>query len=365
MYIYTKKDNLKKLIKIRLYPTKKQKREIFRQFNNHCLLYNNCLEERINYYKINKKIIPYSIQSKTQIPLYKNNCNYSSLQQTTRRLNKAFTSFFQRLKNHKKPGFPRFKKRFKSIEFTYGDGCKIKSNKHLYIQYIGNIKAVFHRKITNPKHTILYYSHGDFYVYFTIESNINPLPKTNKSIGIDFGLKTFITTSNNKKIQNPYFYKQGLKDLSKFQSKQNESTPKLKHIYTKKIQKTWKRIQNRRHDFYHKLANDFIKNYDTICIENLYIKKLQTNISNINKTYFDVCWKIFTQMLLYKAVNADKKLILINPKNTSKICSKCGKLHNLNLENRKLKCKCGLTIDRDYNAAKNILTLGLQCLDHS
>lgn len=353
----------KKMVKIRIYPNKSQIKAIFEQFNNHKNLYNLCLEQRKNEYETKKQSISCYDQIKEHVQKFKQLSNYSSLQQTVRRLDKAFQNFFRRIKNKKTPGYPRFKSKFSSIDFTYGDGCKIK-NKKVYFQHIGKIKGVFHTNVENPNRTMLVYKNGCFYACFIVEYQTKLLNNTNKSVGIDFGLRNLITTSENKTIDNPRFHKKYEKALSKQQSKRSKLDKKTKEYKqkTKIIGKIWNKICNCRHDFNHKLANEFVKNYDIIALENLSIERLKNNIKNINKAYSDVCWNQFTNILSYKAENAGRKIVFVNPKNTSKTCFGCGKIHNLSLNDRKMNCECGNTLDRDYNAALNILGLGLQSL---
>lgn len=360
---------MKSVIKIRLYPTKRQKQVILSQLDIHKDLYNLCLEERKKAYETDKTSITCYDQIKSKVPKLTGTSNASAMQQTVRRLDKAFGNFFRRIKNKENPGYPRFKQKLDSIDYCYGDGCKIRKNTlkgKVYFQYIGEIKAIVHREINLPSRCSLKYSNGDFYACFTVDAVIKTPVKTNKSVGLDFGLKTFLVTSDNQFIQNPKFHRQNQDKLSKLQSQRSQV--KTKQDYQNKtcqIQKTWKGIINRRHDFNHKLANSLLSQYDTICLEKLSVQNLTSKIKNVNRTYRDVCWNQFTNILAYKAANAGKQLIFVNPTNTSRTCSNCGIIHDLTLQDRILTCSCGTTINRDYNAACNILRLGLQSLTGS
>lgn len=355
---------MKSIIKFRLYPSKRQKHELFRQFDVHRDLYNFCREERIKTYEETKSSPSGIDQIKSNVPKFKNQTNVSSLQQTARRVDKAFNNFFRRCKNGEKPGFPRFKKRLDSIEFTAGDGVKIKDGK-LYIQHIGNIKMVLHRELKDYSRVIVKYQNGEFYACFVTEAELKTFSPTDKTVGLDFGLQTFVTTSDGEKIDSPKFLKQNLKRLKKVTSKRDkaEKGSKERRKKSKIVRTIFTKITNQRADFNHKLANRLVKENNVIVIEDLNIKKLSAGeVANINRTYNDVSWAQFSQMLSYKAENAGRKYVKVNPSNTSKTCNDCGKIHELTLEDRVMKCDCGKTEDRDVNAARNILRLGLQSL---
>lgn len=182
---------------------------------------------------------------------------------------------------------------------------------------------------------------------------------------MDFGLKTFITTSDGDKIDSPKFLKQKLKQLKKATAKRDkvEKGTKDRKRKTRIVQTIFRKITNQRSNFNHQLANKIIAANDIIVIEDLNIQKLSSGqINNINRTYKDVSWTQFAQMLAYKAENAGRKVIKINPSNTSKTCNSCEKIHELTLQDRVISCNCGHNQDRDLNAAKNILALGLQYL---
>lgn len=359
---------MKRVVKFRLYPSKRQKHEIFRLLGIHCNLYNYCREERITTYEKTKSSPSWVDQMKTSVPKFKGSINVSSLQQTVRRLDKAFKNFFRRVKSGQKPGFPRFKKRLDSMDFTAGDGIKVKGNQ-LYIQHVGDVKMVVHRSLPDYSSATIKYQNGQFYVSFVVEVPIKALEPSEKTVGLDFGLKTFITTSDGQKFESPKFLKQSLgklQKLSRQRSKSTKGTPKYRQK-SYQLRNLYRKITNQRQDFNHKLANRFIKDYGTIILEDLTMSELLSPISNINRTYNDVSWAQFTQMLSYKAVNAGRRVIKVNPRNTSKTCSECGEIdESLTLDKREFSCpSCGHCQSRDANAARNILTLGLQGLVNS
>lgn len=353
------------VVKFRLYPNKSQKRELFRQLSKHCELYNFCRQERIDTYEKTKTSPSGIDQIKVNVPKFKDRANVSSLQQTVRRVDKAFQNFFRRVKQGQKPGFPRYKKQLNSIDFTAKDGVKVKGKERkgkLYVQHIGDIKMVCHRSLPEYSRVTVKYQAGQFYASFTIEAPLRVLERSDKTIGLDFGLKTFVTTSEGKQIDSPKFLRQSLKRLKKACSKRDKlqkgSIERRKKAKTVRV--IYRKVTNQRLDFNHKLANGLVKENGLIAIEDLDIRKLSSsNISNVNRAYNDVSWAQFAQMLTYKAESAGRKVIRVNPSNTSKTCHNCGKVHILSLEDRIISCECGHIEDRDVNAAKNILALGL------
>ena len=353
---------MKSVSKIRLYPNKSQKKELFRQFDVHCSLYNFCLKEKIDCYEKTKASPSCYDQIKANIPNFKNNTNVSSLQQTVRRLDKAFSAFFRRVKAKESPGFPRFKKNFKSVDFMSGDGAKIIGGK-LRIQHVGSIKMVNHRGVTKFSRVTVQFSHGDWYACFSVERELEILSPSQSAIGLDFGLKTFVATSNGEKISSPMPLRENIKRLSKAASKRDKSPngSSERKRRNKILRNLHRRIENIRSDFNHKLSRKLVNEYGIIVIEDLAIQDLQTNIANINRAYSDVAWGQFASMLTYKAENAGRRCIKVNPAFTSQLCS-CGAKTPHDLSKRLFKCEsCGREADRDVNAAQNILALGLQC----
>jgi putative transposase len=291
---------------------------------------------------------------KKYVKKFKKQANYSSLQQTIRRLDKAYAKFFK-----KSGGFPRYKKLFKTIEYSkYGDGCKLSIiNEQIYLQNIGKIKVIIHRK---PQHNIktlsLTCKNNQYYVNIICETPIyiNDISKNlyTKAIGIDFGIKNIITTSDNLQISTPKPLAKKLKELSKLSKKKKYKA--LNKVYTK--------VSNIRKDFNHKLSRKLVDKYDCLCLEDISTKDWLTNIHNINRSIADINIGQLINFIVYKAESAGKQVVFVPPYNTTKICSKCGKTVNKTIKERIHKCSCGFVCDRDLNASYNILRLGLQSL---
>jgi putative transposase len=178
------------------------------------------------------------------------------------------------------------------------------------------------------------------------------------------GLHSFATLSNGEKISNPRFFRRDEKAIARAQrrlAKADQGTPqqnKLRRV----VAHIHERIANRRRDFAHKVARKLINNYDLIVFEDLNTNKMLANHC-LAKSIADAAWNQLVQYTMYKAECAGRRVILVNPRNTSQMCSGCGTMVVKDLSVRIHVCpECGLILDRDENAAINILRLGLQAV---
>jgi putative transposase len=238
----------------------------------------------------------------------------------------------------------------------------------LSLSKIGNIKIKMHRPLVgNIKRLIIRRTSTQkwFVSVLTDVETYQPLEHSDKAVGIDVGILSFATLSNGTHIPNPRFYIQEEKTLAKANSrlsKAEKGTPERKKCL-KTLCRVYERIANRREDFTQKLSKNLVDNYSIICFEDLNIKNMSKN-HNLAKHILDAAWSKLATYTSYKAENAGRKVMLIDPKNTSKMCSSCGMLVEKDLSERTHNCPfCGLSIDRDLNASINILRLGLQS-DH-
>jgi putative transposase len=355
-----------KVYKYRFYPTSKQIRTLVSQLDGHRFLYNQALAQRKETYEQTGKGIGYTAQAAGLLPkLRKGNdnlvlCNYSSLQQTLRRLDKSFKTFFRRIKSGEKAGYPRFKssERFNTIAYaTLGDGCQIKENR-LYLQNVGCVKVKWHRSIEGQVKTLsVTQRNNKWYVSFIVECEANLLPETGKEIGIDVGLNAFITTTDGHQIKPPKYLRQSERKLAKSQrllSRRKKGSARRKKARIL-VAKHHERIANQRLDFCHKTAHSLVKNYDSFAVENLNIKNMVKN-RYLAKSISDASWGMFLTILKSKAENAGRWYQEVIPNGTSQRCSSCGEIVKKSLAVRIHNCPyCGLSLDRDVNAALNIL----------
>jgi putative transposase len=369
---------MRKSYKYRIYPSKTSQQILNNQLELCRQLYNAALEQRISAYKsVNKRNIFYYDQQnelpdlKDAFPEYKEVFSQSLLG-VLKTLDTAYQNFFRRVKAGQTPGFPRFKgkDRFSSIIFPqYPYGCQIKKGK-LYISKVGLINIKLHRPIEGKPKTVTIKKafSGKWYVIFSCDDvPIKPLPKTDVVCGIDLGIMSFAVTSANEVIENPKFFKKSEDLLAKRQQKLSRAKRGSNNRTKQRIlvAKAYEKINSQRRDFHFKLANDLLKKYDTIFVEDLNIIKMMQ--SHFAKNIADCSWNNFITILQQKAEEAVvKEIIKVNPKNTSQICSGCGHFVSKNLSDRVHSCpNCNLVIDRDLNASLNVLRAGLALLADS
>lgn len=331
------------------------------------ILYNLCLEHRILLWKQSKKSVSKFEQMRQLTELKKIYPEFKqvpsqSLQDVIDRLDKAFQGFFRRVKNGEIAGFPRFKGRDRYDSFVLKQaGWKIIDKKYLIIPKIGRFKMKLSRPIEGDIKTVtIRRSMTDkWYVCFSCDNIISkPLPKTDKTIGIDVGCESFLTDSDGNKIENPRFFKNSENVLAKRQ--QSLATKKRgsnnRHKAKMSVAKSHEKIKNQRNDFHFKIANKLVKENDKICIEKLHNWK---TFRNLNRSMRDVAWFNFFNILKAKAVEAEREIIEVPARGTSQICSQCGETVAKDLSVRIHSCPhCKLSIDRDHNSAINIKRVG-------
>lgn len=348
-----------KSFKFRLFPSKSQVTKLETTLELCRELYNAALSERREAWATQKKSITY-LDQQNVLPEIKAirediaEIHSQVLQDVLRRLDKGFKAFFSRTKKGAKAGFPRFKGKNRYDSFTYSQsGFALKGNK-LQLSKLGLFKIKWHREIIGKIKTltITRSSTGKWFACFSVETAEEILEPTNQQIGIDVGIKSFAVFSNGTEIDNPKFFRFDEKDLAKAQKKKNR----------KRTAKIHERIKNRRNNFVHQVSRYLVDNFDLIVFEKLKISNMVKN-SRLAKSIADASWSKLFELTSYKAENAGRTMIQVNPRNTSQNCSGCGELVKKDLSVRIHSCSnCGLEMCRDENAAKNILALGLESI---
>ena len=364
--------------KYRLYPTNAQDCVLRFLLQQGRLLYNAALEQRITTCKATGKSVTYTQQwaffrdLRHANPDTLGKLNATSVQQMLRRLDKAFRAFFRRLKAGEKPGFPRFKghNRFKSLEYRYGDGCKLRTDergrKLFYVQNVGEIKVKYHRRLPNNakiKHVILKRCNNAWYVCLMLEL---PEPTitthTGAAVGIDVGLHHLLAFSDGTLVENPRWLR---RSLAKLRVRQRRMARRRKGsrgwqeaVY--QVARLHERIANQRRDFWHKVTHQIVDKYGLIALEDLTLKFLTAN-PHLALGANDAGLAEFRYLLQYKAESAGAEVVFVNPARTSQACSVCGAIVKKDLSVRLHCCPaCGYTADRDVNAAQNILSLAVK-----
>ncbi|MHB8084304.1 MAG: RNA-guided endonuclease InsQ/TnpB family protein [Dehalococcoidia bacterium] len=361
-----------KTFRYRIFPTKKQTASLEAVLEECRYLYNRLLEQRKYAWEIQGASLGYYHQA-NMLPIIKKTRNFrlshsQVLQNVAVRVDLAFKAFFRRAKAGVKPGFPRFKGKgwYDSITFPQvPSGCRLKDGR-LAVSKVGHIKIIMHRKMCGkPKTaTIRRSSTGKWYVTFACEIETQHLPVTNSAVGIDVGLHTFAMLSDGTPVENPRFFREEEKALAKAQrkmSKATKGTPERAKRH-KVVARVHERITCRRDNFSHQESRKIVNNFGFIAVEDLAVNRMVHNHC-LAKSIADAAWSGFFSMLSYKAESAGRKLVKVNPAYTTQDCHRCGHRQKLTLADRIYVCPCcGLHIDRDLNAAKNILRLGMQSL---
>lgn len=364
--------------KYRLYPTKAQVNALGFLLWQGRTLYNAALEQRISAYKEHGESVRYPQQwayfrdQRREQPDTLGQLNATCIQQMLRRLDKAFTAFFRRLKAGETPGFPRFKSRdrFNSLEFKHGDGCKLRLGERalFYVQNVGELKVKFHRPLPDSatiQHVILKRSNRKWYVCLQVEFEaVAPPEHTGEPVGIDVGLLSLLALSNGETVSNPRWLRTTQSQL-RIAQRRLSRRHKGSHRRRKaafQVAALHERVANQRRDFWHKVTRRLADSYSVIAIEDLTLAFMTRN-EHLAKSAHDAALGEFRQLLEYKAESAGTQVVAVNPRNTSQVCSGCGAVVAKELHVRTHDCPhCGLVLDRDVNAARNVLSLALERL---
>ena len=364
--------NMEKAYKYRIYPNKKQQELIQKTFGCSRFVYNYFLDKRNKLYSSEKKSLTYNQCSKELTDLKKEidwlkEPDKDALQKSLKDLDMAYKNFFTR----PEAGYPKFKSK-KNRHKSYRTSCTNNNiaflGRHIKLPKLGNVrtkdKQIIIGRILNA--TISQEPNGHYYVSLCCtDIELQPLPKTNKNVGIDLGLVDFAILSDGIKIESPQFYEKSEKKLAKLQKEMSRkaiggSNWNKARIKVANLQK---HIAEQRRDYLQKLTTEIVRTYDIICIEDLDVKSMKETDSKVrNKRVGDVSWYEFRRQLEYKCRWYGKELRVVDryfP--SSQICHVCGVASGKkSTDIRVWKCSCGAVLDRDLNAAINILNEGLR-----
>ena len=360
-----------KSYKFRLYPNKEQEIMFAKTFGCVRFIYNKMLADKIAHYKeTGKKLNNTPAQYKNEFEWLKE-IDSIALCNAQINLQTAYNNFFK----NKKFGFPKFKskKRNKDSYTTNNqkDNIRIIDGK-IKLPKVGLVKIKQHRIIPNNQIiksvTITRTPSKKYYVsilaeYEQIISDIE-LSK-DKAIGLDYASHSFYVDSQGKEADYPKFYRQSQDKLAKEQRKLSLMKYGSKNYWKQKcrVARISEHISNQRKDWIHKISTNLANKYDIICIEDIDMKNM-AKLLKLGKSTSDNSFGFFRDVLSYKLANRGKRLVKIDkwfP--SSKMCRYCGYVnHSLTLKERTWTCTCGVKLNRDENAAINIMNEGLRLL---
>ena len=353
--------------KYRIYPNSEQKVFFAKCFGCVRFFYNKSLDDMNEIYKSTgkfKNITPASY--KEDYPFLK---EVDSLALSNAQLNRntAFKSFFSH-----KSGFPKYKSKRNDQSYTTNNQGSVKisdNNRYISIPKCQRIRIKKHRDFigTIKSITVSMTTDNKYYISLLVEEDNKSLEPVNKMIGLDLGLKELIVDSNAKKYKNHKYLTKSQTKLAKEQRKLCKMV-KGSHNRNKqriKIAKIHKKIQNQRNDYLHKLSKSIVDENQIICIEDLKVKDMM-NDSKLARNISDVSWSRLVSMLIYKANWYGRTIVKVSSDYpSSQLCHACGYKNSItkDLNIRKWVCpECGTVHDRDINAARNILSKGIEIL---
>ena len=384
---------LRKSFKYRLSPTRKQQQALQWTLDRCRELYNAALQERRDAYRMCHISLNYYDQAAQLSDIKEDRQEYKDihsqvLQDVLRRVEKGMKVFYRRIKQGEKAGYPRFQGRDRYESFTYPQGgYSVTPESRVFLSEIGSVKVKLHRPIEGTIKTCTVKREGDhWYLVFScemVESTATQTPSTDELIGIDLGLLHFATLSTGETIENPRFFRKAQKDLARKQHKlaRCKRGSHRRSKAKKQVTKCHRQVRNQRADFLHKQSRHLVNTYAVIVLEALvpsnmsrapkpkqdekgvYLPNGASAKGGLNKSIRDAGRSQFVSLCTYKAANAGTvQVITVDRKYTSQVCSGCGQIRKKELSERWHSCECGTKLDRDHNAAHNILAKGLKTL---
>ena len=348
-----------KTFKYRLVPTRKQQAALQTVLDSCRFLYNCSLEQRkmqrIGQFAQMRQVT----EVRAEFPEFQN-VHVHILQNVVKKLDRAFQGFFRRIKSGQKAGFPRFKGKDRFDSFAFNNtGFKL-AGRYLQISKIGAVKLRLSRSLPEDsavKSLVVKRDGSNWYACLAVEFSPVHLPHSDAQVGIDVGVVQYATFSDGSEpIANPRFYEDAQAKLRRAQRRvarrKRGSHRRRKAVVL--LRKLHERIANRRNDFLHKQTTALIQKYGTIGVENLNIAGMVQG--NCSKQILDASWGTWLRMLVFKAEEAGRRIVAVDPRFTSQTCPCCGYKDAKNRPTQaEFKClDCGFEANADFVASVNI-----------
>jgi putative transposase len=352
----------------RIYPTRRQRLALEAQLGFACELYNAALEQRRYAWRAGQRV-GYVSQCRELTALRAAGdgppqMSCSAMRSSLRRLDRAYQAFFRRVKAGDMPGYPRFRSRRRYDSLTWDSAWSIQQRR-LALQGIGHLKVKWHRELpTSAKVCTVTVRRvvGRWYVCFALAIQVAAVParKSMPAVGVDLGVQNFAALSTGELIQGPRAYRAALPQLRVAQRRVSRRVKgsRRRQKAGLLLARLHERIRNLRGNHAHHLSRRLVSDFGLIAVEDLKIRGLTRGF--LAKDINDQGWAEFLRLLGYKAEDAGIQVVAVPPGGSSQTCSSCGTRVPKPLSERVHRCtSCGLVVDRDINAARNILRLGM------
>jgi putative transposase len=392
---------VKRSHKLRAYPTRPQEGRAVRLLADHCDLYNAALQERREAWRMRKVSVAHGDQSAQLREIRaadlqgQGRHSFTAQQQTLRRLNNVFAAYFRRVRDadktmqparskgekptERRVGYPRFKprQRFDQVLFVAGDGAKWEATNdgrwaHATFQAVGRVKVRQHRAVVGWVKALQLKREGRrWYVIVVTEADVEPLPSTGRSVGVDVGVARFLTTSDGEVVGNPGFLDAAQQRIADLQRRKERAQPGSgnRRRVRQALAREWRKVRNRRRDFHHKTARALVDSCDVLALEALRVDGMTASASGtvqqpgtnvaakrgLNRSILDAGWAQFTSILTAKAESAGRQVLRVDPSYTSVTCHTCGA--GCGRPRREVVvCPVHGELDADLNGARHIAT---------
>jgi len=370
----------------KLKPTWAQYRALDRILEAQRQLYNAALQERIEAWRKAKVSISKIDQNKSLTQIRAADETYRALpvalsRWSIARVDDAMTGFFGRVKRGSKPGFPRFKpmSRWRSFGFVEWSGIRLKQDRLLFAPIVGAIRLNLHRPL--PEGASIKsctFTKASRHWWITMAANI-PIsadhPRPDTVVGIDVGVTHLATTSDGEMFDNVRSFdrqRKKLRKLSRALARCKRASKRRRKV-RERLAKIQRRIANVRSNHLYQVSAELARRYALIGVEKLKTKNMTRSArgsadeqgknvrqkAGLNRAMLDASPARLIQFLTYKAERAGGVVVKVDPRGTSQDCSSCGTRVEKTLAERVHRCACGLILDRDVNAARNILKRAL------